>query len=270
MAFELYRADYPGAPSYFSGIDLRAAFFRKYSGLAAGSLNDHMYAFFKRESGSALDLTLNDYMRLFFNTLGISGMRKWESGTYATTTVRTNLSNNPSLANDVVGWTGAAASLAYNSGAGVTAPGFGRLNQTASATAIAATGTGVAALGAQVYTASCSVRSTVARNASARLAFNGGGIAVGTPATTGGATWFRVFSTAAVPGPDTGVRADVSIASGGTAGDLVDFDDVLLELAPTMGTFFDGNTPSTLTKKYAWLGTANASSSTETTKAWSP
>lgn len=73
-----YAAAVVGAPAYYSATDYRHAFFAQESGLSDGTLNDHMYKYFKDESLSVEDLSLNDYIKITLDALGFDTFEQWE------------------------------------------------------------------------------------------------------------------------------------------------------------------------------------------------
>ena len=122
----IYRADFPNAPAYFSNVDLKAAFYRKYSGLASGSLSDHMHAFFMRETGLGPGLGMGTYLKAFLAQTSAKSFKEWESGQYVET-VRTNLASSPAGTTFDL-WPGKArwASRWFSNGTGgVSRPGGG-------------------------------------------------------------------------------------------------------------------------------------------------
>jgi hypothetical protein len=78
--------------------------------------------------------------------------------------------------------------------------------------------------------------------------------------------WSRVSASGIVPAGITSVRAQIDVApsSASAVGEFCYIADVLVEIAGTVGTFFDGSLADTAETDYAWTGTANASPSTAT------
>lgn len=87
----------------------------------------------------------------------------------------------------------------------------------------------------------------------------------GTPTTVNAAT-FTMLAPVTATAPAGAARLYWGIGLAGTGariiGDTVDAQNVLMEVAPTAGSFFDGSTPDTADQDYAWTGTPNASTST--------
>lgn len=83
----------------------------------------------------------------------------------------------------------------------------------------------------------------------------------GVTSVTSGYTRFSFTATS----PSTAVKMGVGPWPQGVPNSgVVYFDDFLIEQGSTLGAYFDGNTAAGGGKTYAWTGTANLSSSTET------
>ena len=99
-----------------------------------------------------------------------------------------------------------------------------------------------------------------------------GGVVVSAPestwATIPSGQWGRVSFTVLVPAGAASVRIVPDIDNGGgtslwAVGDTLDCTGVLMEVVPTVGSFFDGSTPDVPgVSDYAWTGVVNASTST--------
>jgi hypothetical protein len=68
---------------------------------------------------------------------------------------------------------------------------------------------------------------------------------------------FSVTATAVSSG-----TVNAAVFAGAALGDVLHFDNVLIEKSATAGTYFDGSTAATPVTVYAWSGTPNASTST--------
>lgn len=81
-----------------------------------------------------------------------------------------------------------------------------------------------------------------------------------------GGVWTRVvFNGGTAPaGTATVTVTAYAQASDWAVGDTFDGDAALVEAAPVVGSYFDGNTPAAGDFTYAWSGTANASQSVQT------
>jgi hypothetical protein len=180
--------------------------------------------------------------------------------------VRTNLVINPNMETNITNWTasggtalatitrdttifhsGAASLKAVCSGASL----FQGVTSAASVMAALVVG--------ETYTVSAWVYSTVA--GLVRVGLTSTSTTVLQTAVLAN-TWTRVSYTGVA---NSAALPVVVIDTGNPArATTLYFDDVLVEQSATVGTYFDGSTVDTATATYAWTGTPNASTSTET------
>jgi hypothetical protein len=127
------------------------------------------------------------------------------------------------------------------------------------------------AIPGDVITASAYVRNTVGatRGHLIRIrAYNGSGTNIanfsGTPVVVDVADgWVRISHTVTMPVNTTSVGISVNYQTTNPAiGNTTLIDAILVEKTNTVGSYFDGNTPDTLTDNYEWSGIANNSQST--------
>lgn len=235
---------------------------------------------------------------LKMRTIRVPGKAYWlaVNGSATPTTVRTNLATNPNAATAVtnfaaVAGTSGVAAVAYNAGAGVAASttvggvtgastgptGFARVTWSTATTAISGgvsyTQTGLAA--ATQYTHGYWVKAS--KNQTLNLsvqyqnssAVNVGAATVSSNVSALAGSWYLLTVTATSGAAVDRAVLTVSATTGGSnwaIGDTLDADAVLIEASATVGMFFDGATTNTTSAIYAWLGTANASTSTESLK----
>jgi hypothetical protein len=110
---------------------------------------------------------------------------------------------------------------------------------------------------------------TTARNAVLTLQFSdASGAVTGSsstaPTADSNTAWTALTRSMTVPAASTATDQLVSFAAV-PRGEYHYVDEQLVEKAASLGAYFDGSTSPTTTQTYAWTGTANASSSTETT-----
>jgi hypothetical protein len=169
--------------------------------------------------------------------------------------VRTNLATNPNFETNTSGWTAQAVTLSRET----TTP----LDGVASAQI---TGVGGYAWASFSVTAGDTVTfsvlyapvGTVSGPPIVRLNMPGAAFAsTNLPTTLATPGRYSVTATAVSSG-----SAIAYVYAGSGSSDVVLFDDVLIEKAPTMGTYFDGSTAPAGGYTYAWSGTPNASTST--------
>lgn len=199
--------------------------------------------------------------------------------------IRTNLHPNPDPQSGS-GWlpyagSGGVATTTYPSTGGPTNLGYGRMTWTTAATGQdgnwssgqGGNATRAPVTGGATYTASAYVRV----NASHPLVLithwwdSAGGFLtsdVATVTTPALNTWTRLSMTSTAP--PTAAYAYVEVrrqsATGSfAAGNTFDVGGSMVEAGATLGGYFSGATPDTAGLDYAWTGTPNASTSTEST-----
>lgn len=124
-----------------------------------------------------------------------------------------------------------------------------------------------------VVTVSMYVRPSVALtytlNASTRAGAVIGDSAASAATPAAANAWTRLGVTITATKAYEGLREIANeSAVGPAAGSTIDACCVLLEAGDVLGAYFDGSTPDTNTTRHAWTGTANASTSTESTPSW--
>jgi hypothetical protein len=75
--------------------------------------------------------------------------------------------------------------------------------------------------------------------------------------------WSVVSGTITVPAGATGILVRPGVVTAGNYNDYLGVDEVLIEKAPTVGTYFDGDTGDTSLYQYDWVGPAGLSTSTQ-------
>jgi hypothetical protein len=212
----------------------------------------------------------------FEDTASVRLALAWFTGTVepgTETTVRTNYVTNPRAALDTAGWTAAGGTLTRVTTSALGATAF-QVSATGGASA-AGSFLSVPALPAETWSASARARTTTAgtyarvsiewRQSTTVLSTTHGTIAA--LSTTADAT-FTVTGTAPSNTDNARIRVFLFSGVGGanpTAGQIIQYVDVLTERAATPGAYFDGDTTDTADTVYAWTGAANSSSSTATT-----
>jgi hypothetical protein len=191
---------------------------------------------------------------------------------------RTNFATNPSAATAVTNFaavpgTGGTAACAYNSGAGYAGNGFARTTWSVATTAVSGgvsyTQTGLAA--ATQYACQMWVRSSKTQSVALTAAFQTSGAVmvntvVGATVALSANAWAQVTVIGTSGAAVDRVVVTAQAATGGVlwaSADIFDADAVLVEAAATIGTYFDGSTNPLGNRKYAWTGTANASTSVD-------
>lgn len=195
--------------------------------------------------------------------------------------LRTNLATNPSAEVDVAGYSFSAGNAGVVEGARVTAsPRFGIACAQATWTTASTGGSpgiqyqAAAASGVvgDVRSASAWVRTNQSKNISLLLRLRSGtanvsnttGPTVSVPANTW--TEIKCENSVATGSYDNIFLWALPVAPGNTfaVGDTLAMDGVQIATGPSVaGTYFDGSTPSTGSRTYAWTGAPNDSASTE-------
>jgi len=189
---------------------------------------------------------------------------------------RTNLSTNPTLGVDLVGWnvgsgtttltrdtttfhTSIASCKATKSSTGTTVPNHGFLPVT-----IGQTYTASAWLNIPAGTfSSFNPISIYWYNGATFLSSTSSGTTI--PANTGnGGTWTRYSVTGTAPASTTQCVIVFNNGQSMNSGYAFYIDDVLFEQSATLGTYFDGSTAADATYTYSWTGTAYDSTSLAT------
>jgi len=131
----------------------------------------------------------------------------------------------------------------------------------------------------KTYTLSCWMRHNSARAKQYQILaylYNASGVLLRFPVVTAPSfpanTWVRNSVTFTVQPGEVAIRNTLSMTSGANwqewaAGESLDATGMLLEEAPSMGTYFDGSTADTTTVENVWTGTPGLSTSTQTTYA---
>jgi len=193
---------------------------------------------------------------------------------------RTNLATNPSAASTTnyaaVAGTGGTAALSNQTTAGYSGSNFNRVTWSAATTSPSGgasyTQTGLAA--ATQYSHQVWVRSSKIQtvNLSAQYkdssAVNVGAAVVSANVALAANTWSMLTVTGTSGAAVDRVVLTAAAASAGTNWantDTLDIDAVLIEVAATSGSYFDGSFVNANSVMYAWSGTANASTSTAIT-----
>jgi len=215
-------------------------------------------------------------MRVSGTTLDEAGAANAWAGNVSSTlaSLRTNLVTNPNFETDVTGWT------AY---VGVAAPtrvlttpfsGVGRLsavgNNTSTTPRVFIVVPGVAG---DVITYTARVRSDgqAPTGGIAGLSTAPSGTALAFVATAwapDGAGWQLVTATGTLPAGETAFRITPGVQTAANYTGTLGVDAVLAVNGAAAGAYFDGSSPALLLRTYAWTGTVNASTSTEST--WTP
>lgn len=190
----------------------------------------------------------------------------------ALATIRTNLIKNPSMETNVTGWTGAGGVLTRSTTTAQVGAASLRVQATGGdATIWTAYGTaGIPVSPGQAYTASCYAKAgTVARGFDISIIWwDAAGDFIDQDHGTSAALNLLTFTRMSVVGataPVGAAYASVQVESGSPLnGELYYFDAFLFEKSATLGAYFDGATAAAGTKTYAWTGTAQLSTSTET------
>jgi hypothetical protein len=189
--------------------------------------------------------------------------------------VRTNMVNNPigPVTTALGWWVGARCALTL-SGTGIR----GTVNDISVQTGLAVrlnppAITSMPARPFSNYAFSAYMRtSAVACGGQIQVVFyDSSSVVIGSPVnsalvTLNASTDTRVSVTAQAPGGTAYVYVHIGLGAGTrTTSDWFEVRQVLIEQAESVGTFFDGDSTTTATLSYAWNGTADASTSTETT-----
>lgn len=191
-------------------------------------------------------------------------------GTSGTVAVRTNLCTNPSFETSTTGWTANTGSptLASDTAHAYVGSASMKMTSTVSSADIAVFFT--ATLNANTtYTLSYWVYSPDARTSFFDVAGTGwtpsGNASTSIPANT----WTRVTATLTTPSTAPGSTTFYLHNGGGptTVGTSLWLDAVLLEMAASPGSYFDGSTAASGDYAFAWNGPAGASTSAQTAKA---
>lgn len=204
--------------------------------------------------------------------------------------MRTNLVTNP-RASDATRWsatwgTGAAGTSTFASTGGTAlppggTPNFMRSTLTTAQTTNSSMHFGVGRTTADdlvpppvagtVVVASIYVRSNSTAGIQAQLRLDVTDAVAGSQAQTAGpvlvltTSWQRLTGVFTLNRNMNGWRVSANLGTvKPNVGEFVDVTCAQLEIAPTVGDYFDGDTPDTATTFYAWKGAANASASTET------
>lgn len=193
-------------------------------------------------------------------------MVTWADTSAGLGSTRTNLITNPSFETDTSGWSPSMlASISRSTAQAYTGTASLALSAVEGGT-LYAMHSGVTVSAGLDYTASAYVKSSVARSAHAVIKWYNGTTylseTTGTTVATSTSAWARFSVTGTAPSGATVAKA--VLYAGSTGGQEPHyFDAVLMEQASSAGTYFDGSSTGT-GKTYAWSGTANNSSSTET------
>lgn len=192
--------------------------------------------------------------------------------TNAFSTVRTNLFANPSFESSPAHWAPGSSTVARVTTTALYGTTSLRVRSLAGLGFSDAYydngGNGVSITGGKVYTASVYAKAaTVGRSFQLALDFfTLGGTplsgAAGTGATDNTSTWTRASVTATAPPSARYAVLTVTFLGTGTSEDHY-IDGLLLEQSTTLNGYFSGSTASAGTKSYAWTGTTDASTSTE-------
>lgn len=199
-----------------------------------------------------------------------------------TTTVRTNYAKNPNAQTlssyfSINSGTGGTSNVTWNSGVGFDGEaGFIRSAWTVATSSISGgvTYTQTGLTQNTQYTHSIHVRSS--KNQTLRMtaqyqnssSVNVGSLNLGTGVAVTADTWYRLQMTANGGAAVDRVVLKVEAMTGGSNwanGDTLDSDGVLIEVGPSLGTYFDGDYVDGAGVEYLWTGTANDSTSTATT-----
>jgi len=178
--------------------------------------------------------------------------------------VRTNLLTNPNFETNLTGWDNPGTRAALSTATAPVRAGTNSMKVThngAHTAGLAGTGTASVSLtGGLPYTYSAWVY-VPAGQPRVTLSVSGGITATGTTNTKYDA-WERLWVTVY---PSSGVTATFGLLNADTTANGTNFyvDSALLEAVNYVGVYFDGSTTSTW-GTYAWTGSANASTSTET------
>jgi hypothetical protein len=174
-------------------------------------------------------------------------------------TMRRNLVTNPNIDTNLTGWVLVSTSTierdttVFHSGTASVKINPGTGDSGASFTVPG----GVAGVIGTTYTASAWVKGTAGETWSVRMRTGTASNETVVPFVMTGA-WQRVSASRVA---DTTGAIAIQIRQSAAGLHTVWVDDAMIEAAPAMGTYFDGNTPSTPTVAYLWTGTANASAS---------
>lgn len=195
-------------------------------------------------------------------------------------TTRTNRATNPSVTSASTGWafvagTGGAGSGARNTGAGSDGiAGFFRSTWTTATTGVSggASFTQTALSAATQYRLSIYARSSKAQTVRLRAAFQNSSAttvntANGSAVAIAAGTWTRIDVLGTSGALVDRVVATLEATTGGSnwaIADTLDVDCLLIEQTAILNPYFDGDYTGGLGRVYAWTGTANASSSTDT------
>lgn len=195
-------------------------------------------------------------------------------------TTRINLSRNPKVGTNTTDWavsgSGTAPTAARTSGAG-GAPGVGTTWYRATATAsgtymdFRTGGAGVNLVTPGVtYTFSSYLRSSSASDATTTLYIEwldstGAqiGSVTGSVGHLSGTQWGRMSVSGVAPAGAVRATIIARALNSYISGDRLDVTGFLLEASLFMDTYFDGDTVDTFGDVYSWVGTANASTSTD-------
>ena len=174
---------------------------------------------------------------------------------------RTNLVPNPGFVNGTAMWSTTAETSAAP-GEGVGGSDAMAITDSAGGAIRSITYTTSASPG-QVYSARVSVRPAAPLGATwfVRL-LDSAGATVAQADVPAGTAWSELSVTSSALPPGTTHVSLVIGTAAGAAGDSLFVDNALLELAPSAGPYFDGDTPDAGGLIYSWAGAPNSSSST--------
>jgi hypothetical protein len=193
-------------------------------------------------------------------------------------TTRTNRATNPSAASTTgyaaVAGTGGTAALSNQSSGGAFGGSYNRVTWSAATTAVSGgasyTCTGLSA--STQYALSVYVRSSKTQTVNVTVNFQTSVPATVNTVTSSSValtanTWTQVGVVGTSGASVTQALITAAATTGGSNwanGDTLDIDAVLVETAAAVGTYFDGSFTNAAGNVYAWTGTANASTSTDT------
>lgn len=194
--------------------------------------------------------TLEDYFDGATTDTGGSGITTPTAGTL----LRTNLCTNPSFETNTTGWTaGTGVTMTRNTSS--ASVGAASLSVVRLATTATVTYTQTGLTSGQTYTVSCDAQAAGATTTFAITAGSAGG------SVTPNGVFVRASKTFVASGTSQVITFGYTNTSAAIAGLI---DAVLVEHAPAATSYFDGDTTDTDTLLYAWTGTADNSTATET------
>lgn len=195
-----------------------------------------------------------------------------------TVSTRTNLATNPAAASTTnyaaVPGTGGAATLTNKTDGGYSGTTYNQVKWTTATTAVSGgcsyTQAGLAA--ATSYAVLLYVRSSKTQTVALQVQFRDAANAVINTVTSAdvaltAGTWTSVSVVGVSGAAVTNAVASVLATSGAlwAVNDTLDVDAVLVEAAAAVGTYFDGSSVNAASVMYAWVGAADASTSTAKT-----